>query len=236
VLAQLGASHEIDFILDKTDAIVQAHSDPPVPLAFDEWNTYLRAKPPLFVEDYNLADGLYTAGVMNACLRRADRVHMSAPFNFTNVMGNYRITQRAVWATPSTLVLDLFTRLRGDVAVACAVTETPTFSTPEIGQQFAYEGIPTVDAAATLDRNAGILYLSLVNHDLTETAEVHLGGIIRAGEATIYTVTGDSGVAMNDEDNLNAVVIEERGWGDDRDNLVLEMPALSFCMVCIPLK
>ncbi|MCP5099216.1 MAG: hypothetical protein GY943_26995 [Chloroflexi bacterium] len=232
VLSQLAASHEIDFILEKTVEIAEAHSNPPVPIAFDEWNTYLRAKPPLFVEDYNLADGLYTGGVMNAILRRCHQVQMSAPFNFTNVMGNYRITQGAVWATPSTLVLDLMTRFRGSVTIDCQVTKTPTFSSPEIGQQFAYEAIPTIDAAATYDPENKMIYLSLVNREMKQSAEIKIDSIRHLGKAKIYTVTGHSGVALNTEEYPQAVKIEETVW-HGKESLI--MPALSFNLIAITL-
>lgn len=231
VLAQLAASHEIDIVLQKTVEIAD-RADPPVPVAFDEWNTYLRAKPPLFIEEYNLADGLYTGGVMNAVLRRADKVHMSAPFNFTNVMGNYRITQGAVWATPSTLVLDLLTRLRGSVAVDCQVTRTPTFSSPEIGQQFAYDTVPTIDAAATVDLTNGTIYLSVVNFDLRNSAEITLLNLSRSGIAKLFTVSAESGVALNTEEQPNAVQIVESEWVADSD--ILTVPALSFTLAVIP--
>ncbi len=229
VLSQLAASHEIDKLLELTGKIASEHPTP-VPLAFDEWNTYLRAKPPLFIEEYNLADGLYTGGVMNAILRRVDKVHMSAPFNFTNVMGNYRITPGQVWATPSTLVLDLLTRYRGTVSIECAVTRTPTFSSPEIGQQFAYDAVPTIDAAATYDGEFGRTYLSIVNNDMQEAAKIEIAGVEIDAGAKIFTVTGDSGIALNTEDAPNAVQIVETAW-DGQGSLTV--PALSFTLVIV---
>ena len=232
VLAQLAASHEIDFILEKTIEISEANSAPFVPIAFDEWNTYLRAKPPFFLEEYNLADGLYTGGVMNACLRRADKVHMSAPFNFINVMGNYRVSRGAVWATPATLVLDLMTRLRGTAAVRCRVTDTPTFSSPEIGQQLAYEAIPTVDAAATYDDEAGRLFLSVINFSMTETAAISLVDVDPAGPCQIHQVSGPSGIALNTEAEPKAVQIVSREAAIDE----IELPPLTFAMIEVPLR
>ena len=230
VLAQLAAAHEIDQILEMTVDIAQEHSDPAVPIAFDEWNTYLRAKPPLFLEEYNLADGLYTGGVMNAVLRRCASVHMSAPFNFTNVMGNYRITPTGVWATPSTLVLDLLTRFRGSVGIDCQVTQSPTFDSPEIGQQFAYEGIPSIDAAATYDPDQHIIYLSIANFDMEDDAAIEVDVDQKSGTAQIYRVTGNSGVALNTEDHPQAVKIERDSW-DMTEPLVL--PPLSFSVVVL---
>jgi alpha-N-arabinofuranosidase len=234
VLSQLAASHEIELLLDKTINIAAAHSDPPVPIAFDEWNTYLRAKPPLFIEEYNLADALYTGGVMNAVLRRCEHIHMSAPFNFTNVMANYRISQGAVWATPSTLVLDLMTRLRGAIGIDCQVTASPTFDTPAMGQQVAYQGIQTINAAATYDAEQKVVYLSLVNHDMKGDAAVSItmpnGSEVT--KASIFTVSGPSGVAQNSEVAPQAVKITEATWHKGE---TLTVPPLSFNLLVLDL-
>lgn len=233
VLAQLAAAHEIGRLLEATIEISKANSNPAVPIAFDEWNPYLRAKPPLFLEDYNLADGLYTGGVMNSVLRQCDMVHMSAPFNFTNVMGNYRITQGSVWATPSTLVLDLMTRYRGTVGIDCTVTQYPTFKSPEIGLQVAYNDVPMIDAAATYDPEQKITYLSLVNYNLRESGSVQINMPDLAQKAIVHTVTSESAVALNTEQNPEAVQIKTSAWDTAE---LLEIPPLAFCLVIIDLS
>ncbi|MEM7115394.1 MAG: alpha-L-arabinofuranosidase C-terminal domain-containing protein, partial [Chloroflexota bacterium] len=228
---QLTASHEIDLLLQDTIAIAKAHSNPAVPLAFDEWNTYLRAKPPLFIESYNLADGLYTGGVMNSVLQRCNDIIMSAPFNFTNVMGNYRITQGSVWATPSTLVLDLMTRFRGKVAVECQVIETPTFGSPAIAQQIAYEDVATINAAATFDEANQRLFLSLVNFATEQAATIQLDGLDLTGVAEIYQITAVSATALNTEEEPQAVQIKQSEW---KAGGRLTVPPLSFSLISIP--
>ena len=230
VLAQLAAAYEIDKILESTIDISRANSDPAVPIAFDEWNPYLRAKPPLFLEEYNVADGLYTGGVMNSVLRNCDMVHMSAPFNFTNVMGNYRITQGSVWATPSTLVLDLLTRLRGSVGIDCQVVDTPTFASPEIGLQVAYSDVPTIDAAATYDREQNIVYLSIVNYDRNESGSIEIDLPKQSETAAVYTVSGKTGTELNTEINPEAVKIQTGHWDTSTP---FEIPPLAFCLIVI---
>jgi alpha-N-arabinofuranosidase len=231
ILPQLAAAHEVDFILRNTLETIAQHSDPPVPLAFDEWNTYIRAKPPLFLEDYNVADALYTGGLMNACIRMCNRIKMSAPFNFINVMGNYRVTSRAVWPTPATLVLDVFTRFRGPVGIDCQVTETPTFSSPEIGQQFAYDNVPTVDAAATYDPELGLVYLSVVNHDREQAAAIRVDGLPRIDGVTIYQVSGNDGTELNTEEDPSAVAIQQSNLSENAK--IFQVPPLSFSMVVV---
>ena len=94
----MAAWHEVRGMLDETLAIVDQHSPKPLPIAFDEWNTYVNAKGPNFIEKYNLADALYTGSILNLCLQRADRIKYSAIYNLTNVMGSYLIAPLYNWS------------------------------------------------------------------------------------------------------------------------------------------
>ncbi|NWF67535.1 MAG: hypothetical protein HXY40_00475 [Chloroflexi bacterium] len=229
-LPKVAAAHEVALMLDKTLALVAQHAQPPVPLAFDEWNTYVAGKAPDFFEDYSMADALYTGALMNACLQRCDRIVMSAIFNLINVMGNYRVTPDAIWKTPSSLVLELFTQYRGGQAVRCAV-DTPTMPTPAAGNLPAFESVPKIDAAATFDAQRRLLYVSLVNRDAEQEARITLTGAARKGAAVVYVVAGDSPLALNTESQPRAVTIEQRTW--DGGDLVLG--AHSFSMLVMEL-
>lgn len=229
---KLGSGHEVKKMLDDTWEIVKKFSDPPVPIAFDEWNTYMGAKAPDFFEDYDMADALYTGVLMNACIQRCDWIKMSAVFNLINVMGNYRVTRDKVWKTPSTLVLELLTHHRGRHGIECR-TESPVFSTPAEGNQFAYDDVPTVDAAATYDEQSGTVYLSIVNNDINHPALIDLQGIAASGEADIYIVSGDDAMAINTEETPEAVTIDTSSWSPDNP---LEVRPHSFTMVVIPMN
>ena len=225
---KVAAAHEVCQMLDRTWEIVQTHSDPAPPIAFDEWNTYVAAKSPDFFEDYGVADGIYTGVLMNACLQRADWIKMSASFNLINVMGNYRVSPTLVWKTPTTLVLELFTRLRGPVSVGCT-TDCPTVATPAAGTLPAYEDVPLIDAAATCEPDRGIVYLSVVNRDPQRAATITLAGASRNGAGRIYRVTGNGPQALNTEAEPRAVVIEEEEWPAGTSQL--EVPPHTVAMV-----
>lgn len=226
-LPKVASAHEVELMLDRTLEIVAAHSDPPVPIAFDEWNTYVAGKAPDFFEDYSIADALYTGALMNACLRRADRIQMSAIFNVINVMGNIRVTPDVIWMTPSSLVIELMTRWRGSYAVAVS-SESPTFDSPAAGNLPAFTGIPLIDAAVTLDRPTGTAYLTVVNRDPERAARIDLTGLPREGDAALYRVAGDHPLALNDEQHPHAVTIEEAVWPADQP--LLEVPPHSFTL------
>lgn len=229
---KVASAHEVADMLDKTWDIVRAHADPPPKIIFDEWNTYVEAKSPDFFEDYGIADALYTGALMNACLRRADWVKMSASFNLINVMGNIRVSPTLVWKTPTFLVLELFTNYRGDTAVACTV-EAPTVPTPEAGNLPAYDAVPLVDAAATLAADGGKLWLSVVNRDPDRATAIDLAGVERAGPATLRIVAGSDPQALNTETDPDAVTIETTICPDDQG---LTVPAHAVAMIEIPLK
>ncbi len=229
---KLGSGHEVKRMLDDTWEVVKKHSNPPVPIAFDEWNTYMGAKAPDFFEDYDMGDALYTGVLMNACIQRCDWIKMSAIFNLTNVMGNYRITRDKVWKTPTTLVLELLTHHRGPHGIQCDI-QSPTFSTPAEGNQFAYDDVATVDAAATYDQASGNVYLSIVNCDINTSAAIDLEGIAPSGDAKMFIVAGEDAMAINTEDNLEAVTIETATWAQGTS---LEVGPHSFTMIVIPTK
>jgi alpha-N-arabinofuranosidase len=234
-LPKLAAAHEVEQMLEDTITRIDGFTSAPMPIAFDEWNTYIGAKPPDFIEDYNLADALYTAALMNACIQRCDRIRLSAIFNLINVMGSYLVYPKYEWTPvnlgrgggwvatsiieqdvdpvtikmPSTLVLELMTRYRGDVAVKCEVT-SPGFSSPAAGNLPAYDGIPIVHAATTYDTTSEKLYISIVNRSVDHPVELDIEGIEnwdRSGEAMSYTVTGDTPLATNDLLQPDAVQI-----------------------------
>lgn len=229
---KVASAHEVEEMLDRTYDIVCTHADPPPPLIFDEWNTYVEAKPPDFFENYSMADAIYAGALMNACLQRAAWIKMSASFNLLNVMGNLRVSPTGVWKTPTGLVLELYTRHRGDRAVGCRAT-SETVATPELGNLPAFDAVSLVDAAATRSADGATLFLSVVNRDPARPAELEISGIDRAGPAAIHLIQGHGPQALNTEDAPEAVTIEREDWPM---NASLVLPAHSVAIVEIPLE
>ncbi|MEM7442120.1 MAG: alpha-L-arabinofuranosidase C-terminal domain-containing protein [Pseudomonadota bacterium] len=230
---KVAAAQEVADMLDETWRIMCEHGDPPPPIAFDEWNTYVGGKPPDFFEDYGIADALYVGALMNACLMRADWIKMSAIFNLINVMGNYRVTPDGVWKTPSTLVLEIFTKFRGDQAIGCAV-QAPTVATPSAGNLPPYDALPLVDAAATMDESGQTLFLSIVNRDPERRATIELRGITRAETARVHRITGDTPQSLNTENDPQEVVIETEELPADAP--ALDLPPHTVAMVVVTLE
>ena len=255
ILPKLTAAHEVEGMLDATLAVMDQHSPKTLPLAFDEWNTYFSAKPPAFIEGYDMADAVYTASVMHLMLSRADRIRYSAIYHLVNVMGNYITSPLYEWdalnlgrgggwvpastgesphkpATikmPATLVLELLTRFRGADSLHTRV-DCGTFSSPALGNQPAFDGVPLVNAAATHDRDARMLYVSLANCSPSEAVAVTLDGVDVKGEVELHIVAGESPLATNTFDAPHAVAIQSRRV--PVDDIVL--PPCSFAMLALP--
>lgn len=258
-LPKIAASYEVAQMLDDTLAIMDASSAKTLPIAFDEWNTYYGAKGPGYIDDYNLADALYTASLMNACIQRCDRVKMSAIYNLINVMGSYLVYPLYEWQgvnlgrgggwvqvslgdapvapsvvkMPSTLVMELMTHYRGKHAIQCTV-ESPTFSSPAVGNQPAFETVPTIDASATFDRDTNMLYLALVNRAVDSSVDVQLQGSDFSSGAKGFTVTGDSPLAKNDAFTPQEVVIQSTDVAL-QDGIITIAPH-SFMMVVLKVR
>lgn len=256
-LPKIACWYEVEQMLDATIAVMDRYGGGSLPLAFDEWNTYVGAKPPDYIEDYTLADALYTGGLLNACLQRADRIKYSAIYHLTNVMGNYVAAplyewenvfmgRRGGWAPvstgddplepavikmPATLVLELMTQFRGADAVRCVV-DCGSFSCPEAGNMPAFDDVPLVSAAATYDAENKLLFVSVVNCAVEDSMRIELDGIEVAGPVEMHLVAGEHPLTTNDFATPQRVAIEQRQAPADE----LELPPHSFAMLRVPLR
>ena len=254
-LPKIAAAHEVAMMVDETIAIMDRYSKQgQLPIAFDEWNTYSGAKAPDYIDNYNLADALYTGALMNACIERCDRIHLSAIYHLINPMGSYLVTplykweevnlgrggawvpvstgespaEPAVIKVPSTLVMELMTRYRGSLGLACTI-ESPMFDSPEAGNLPEQFGIPCIDASATYDEASGQIYLSVVNRDVNNPIRLGLMGLGQLPQQVqAYIVTGETPLSTNTPQQPHAVSITEQTLAGD----ALVIPPHSY-MMCV---
>ena len=255
-LPKLAAWHEVAGMLDATLAVVDAFASERLPIAFDEWNTYVGAKAPDYIEDYNLADALYAASVMNLCLQRADRIKCSAVYHLVNVMGCYVTAPLYHWAAvnlgrgggwvamstgespdkpavvkaPTTLVLELMTRYRGRYALQCDVS-CDVFDSPAAGNMPGFDAVPLVNAAATWDAEQRIVYVSVVNCCVDEPMRVRLDGLEHVEVIEMHIVSGASPLATNTFDAPDAIQIKHEQVKADR----VTLPRHSYAMLVVQL-
>ena len=200
----VAASTEVELMLDMTIKEVKKNTKKHITLAFDEWNTYVEAEHPNYIENYNIADALYAGSLLNACINRGDMITNTGIYHLINVMGNYRIDGQKIWKTPTTLVLELFTKFHKGKILKTS-TNSPTFSSPGMGKQPEYEKNNLLDASATFNQNQ--VCLTIVNKSEMESLKISIP--IHTKIIETYLVDGDSPTDMNDIKNLEKVYIKK---------------------------
>lgn len=164
-------------------------------LSFDEWNVWYRARtgaavnggkqtaPHLLEEVYNLEDALLVGGLLNALIRKADRVKLACLAQLVNViapiMTNENSLLRQTTYYPYSWALEF---ARG--AALELLVESPGYDVPRLGEA------PYVDVAGTLQTESGKMAIFLLNRDLAKPRQVEIvweGSSPRAGEAIVLT-------------------------------------------------
>ena len=222
----VASSTEVELMLDMTIKEVKKNTKKHITIAFDEWNTYVEAEHPNYIENYNIADALYAGSLLNACINRGDMITNTGIYHLINVMGNYRIDGQKIWKTPTTLVLELFTKYhKGEILKTS--TDSPTFYSPGLGKQPEYEKNNLIDASATYNQNQACL--TIVNKSELESLKISIP--IHKKIIETYLVDGDSPTDMNDIKNLEKVYIKKNKleYGTDFINL----PPHSFSLILL---
>lgn len=192
----LSMERQIDEVAAVCD-VVRGHkrSSKRLWLSFDEWNVWYRARtgaavnggkqtaPHLLEEVYNLEDALLVGGLLNALIRKADRVKLACLAQLVNViapiMTNENGLLRQTTYYPYSWALEF---ARG--AALDLLVESPAYDVPRLGE------VPYVDAAGTLQAESGKMALFLLNRDLTKPRQLEIvweGSSPRAGEVIVLT-------------------------------------------------
>jgi alpha-N-arabinofuranosidase len=222
----VAASTEVEIILDSTIKEIKKNSNKNITIAFDEWNTYVEAEHPNYIENYNIADALYAGSLLNACINRGDMITNTGIYHLINVMGNYRIDGKKIWKTPTTLVLELFTKHhKGEILKT--YVKSSTFLSPRMGKQPEYKNNKLLDASATYHQNQ--VCLTIVNKSEKEGLTISIPIYKKILEN--YLVNGSSPTDMNDKKNLEKVYIKKNKLKFGAD--FIKVPPHSFSLVLL---
>jgi alpha-L-arabinofuranosidase len=145
-------------------------------------------------------------------------------YHLINAMGNYRIEGQKVWKTPTTLILELFTKFHKGIILKTFV-QSPTFSSPKIGKQPAYKKNKLIDASTSYDQNQ--VCLSIVNKSEKESLTISIPTHKKIIES--YLVNGNSPTDMNDKKNLEKVIIKKNKLESGKD--YIKVPPHSFSLL-----
>jgi alpha-L-arabinofuranosidase len=179
-------------MLDRTIREIKKYSDKNIKIAFDEWNTYVEAHTPYFIENYNIADAIYAASLLHACINRGDIIRNTGIYHLINVMGNYQIDKKKVWKSPTTLVLELFTKYHKGSILKTNV-KTDKFISPKLGKQPSYKNNKMIDASATFYKNQ--ICLSIVNKSENKNIELKSPYLDKINKT--FTINGENKTDLN---------------------------------------
>jgi alpha-L-arabinofuranosidase len=176
-----------------------------VRITFDEWNLrgwhHPEGNSPaaLAARDrndiaatYTMADAIFSAGFLNACLRHADSVQMANIAPTVNARGPLFVHEGGVVKRTTFHALKMY----GDLLL-------PKLADVFIASDEVRKGdraVPTLDAVATCEGSGGALSLMLVNRhpDQPLTVTLRLDGALPEGTHEATILDGDSTDAFND--------------------------------------
>jgi alpha-N-arabinofuranosidase len=176
-----------------------------VKIAFDEWNLRGWHHPDgnspeaLAARDrndrnatYTMADAVFSAGFLNACLRHSETVRMANMAPVVNTRGPLFVHPSGIMKRPTFHVLAMYANLL-EVNTVETWVRSDTF-TP------AGKSVPGLDAAATCDDAMQKWSLVLVNRHPEKPLQckVIVGGSALEGQHKVTVLCGDSPEAYND--------------------------------------
>lgn len=211
-----------------------------VGIAFDEWN--LRgwhhpdgnAPERLAARDrndlnatYTMADALFSASFLNACLRHADVVRMANIAPSVNARGPLYVHPGGLVRRTTFHVLALYANLLGERVLPSAATS----------EGLAGADVPVLDQLATVDDAGTRVSLVLVNRDPTAAVacDVRLGGHALDGSYDATVLDGPSADAYNDVDHPATVVPRAVRVGFRAGRTSLPPHSLTVVQVPLPL-
>jgi len=182
-----------------------------VGIAFDEWNLRGWHHPvgnrpeAIAARDendvnatYTMADALFTASFLNACLRHADVVRMANIAPTVNTRGPLFVHPDGLVRRTTFHVLAMYATMLGERVLPSTATSD--------GLDVA--DVPVIDQLATVDEAGIRVSLALVNRDPAApvACDVRLGGHTLAGSFPGTVLDGPSADAFNDVEHPDTVV------------------------------
>jgi len=229
-------------------------------ISFDEWNlrgwhhpSFQEVDPNIAERDkndenstYTMADALFTARFLNACLRHCQTLGMA---NFSPVVN----TRGAIFTHRDGIVLrsmyhvfDLYANHTGS-QVLDAHVQTPHFEVVDeeaarVARAIkAWDGVkpvvsvPYLDAVATLDREASVLSIALSSLHAHEGVSCAIDlGAEAASSATLRWLGAESADSFNDIAHPDRVRIDTEEVPVKGTRLTLDLPPHSVSVLSVP--
>jgi len=151
-------------------------------------------------ETYTMADAVFSASFLNACLRQAKHVHMACMAPVVNVRGPLFVHPEGIVKRTTFHVLRMYSDLLQPNVVNCRVAGEPL--------NIEEKSVSSLDAIATCSEDKRKLAFALVNRHPTSAAKwnLNLHSAAQMGKATLTILSGDSTDAYNDIAHPHRVV------------------------------
>ncbi len=195
-----------------------------VKIAFDEWNlrgwhhpgfprkaasdeqdtgvaSFIQARQKnAIASQYTMADALFSASFLNACLRHADDVGMANIAPIVNTRGPLYVHPHGLVKRTTYHVLDMYSNLLETTVIPTEVASIPL--------QHDGRSVPVLDALATRDPSGQKWRVVLINRHATSqlSCAVRMGDRLLRGRYRATLLSGDAPDAYNDVDRPDRVV------------------------------
>ncbi len=240
-----------NLIADYIDILEEAGHRGRIKIAFDEWNlrgwhhpgfprktvsdygdpkviALVKARDDnLIASQYTMADALFSASFLNACLRHAEDVGMANIAPIVNTRGPLHVHPEGIVKRTHFHTLAMYANLLGNRVGKAAVEDAGLL---RHGGRF----IPMVDVVATVDDAGSTWSIALVNRHPSEPVDctVKLKDTPVEGTFAATVLDGDSPEAYNDIGHPERVTPEKRELVF-RDGIV-KLPPHSLAIVHVP--
>jgi len=183
----------------------------------------------LIASQYTMADALFTASFLNACLRHAEDVGMANIAPIVNTRGPLYVHPKGIVKRTHFHTLAMYANLLGRRVGKAVIEDTGSLV---LGNRF----VAMVDAIATVDDTGDNWSIALVNRHPSKVVDctVKLKDTLVDGTFSATILAGDSPEAYNDIENPERVIPEERSLAFD--NGIVNLPPHSLTIVQVPVK
>jgi len=205
-------------IIQAVDLLNQNGFGDRIKIAFDEWNLRGWHHPGFpgggadqveeirerdendLNETYTMADAVFSASFLNACLRQAKFVHMACMAPVVNVRGPLFVHPKGIVRRTTFHVLRMYSDLLHPNVVDCKLASDIL--------QIDQSAVPALDAVVTCTSDQKRVAIAAINrHPNTPMRiKLNLPNIAAGGIKTITSISGDSPDAFNDIENPSRVV------------------------------
>jgi alpha-L-arabinofuranosidase len=205
-------------IIRRTEQIIGiAGYEGKIGIAFDEWNLRGWHHPRLGTPEaiaardrndisatYTMADALFSANILNICMRHANTVKMANMAPVVNTRGPLYVYPDGVVKRTTFHVLSMYANLLEENVADAFVSSSP----------FSHDGVsvPALDALVTCDDTRQNWRLALTNRHPDQSLEckLFLGGKAVEGNFKATVLCGDSPDAYNSPDRPHRVIPEQK--------------------------